>query len=356
MPPCPPSRASYSGFVNGDTSASLTTQPTLSTTATASSAVGTYTTTAKGAVDANYTISYVAGTLTINKDATTTAATTSTTSSPMGQAVTITATVTANSPGSGTPTGSVEFYDNTTQVELGDPTLSSGVASLSTTRMTPGSHSILVTYSGDSNFLTSSTTTSTITIGQSIIVLDPTAGGALSLSGNADIKVTGGVYVDSSSTSAILASGSAAISAAAIDVHGGVSKSGSATFSPAPVTKAAVLADPFASLPAPSTTGLTNYGAYSLSGNSTGTINPGIYHSITVAGNASLTMNAGMYIIEGGGFSASGNASITGTGVTIYNAGSNYPIERRDLRRNHPERQRHVQASPRRHPARMRAC
>ena len=113
--------------------------------------------------------------------------------------------------------------------------------------------------------------------------------------------------------------------AAAIDVHGGVSKSGSATFSPAPVTKAAVLADPFASLPAPSTTGLTNYGAYSLSGNSTGTINPGIYHSITVAGNASLTMNAGMYIIEGGGFSASGNASITGTGVTIYNAGSNYP-------------------------------
>ena len=57
--------ASYSGFVNGDTSASLTTQPTLSTTATASSAVGTYTTTAKGAVDANYTISYVAGTLSV---------------------------------------------------------------------------------------------------------------------------------------------------------------------------------------------------------------------------------------------------------------------------------------------------
>ena len=202
--------ASYSGFVNGDTVRLLTTQPTLSTTATASQAVGTYPITASGAVDANYTISYVAGTLTItpaaltitassaskvygaglpalsasysgfvngdtsgiahdpadtlhdrhgkqrrseptpspqsgavdanytisyvagtltiNKDATTTAATTSTTSSPMGQAVTITATVTANSPGSGTPTGSVEFYDNTTQVELGDPTLSSGTS------------------------------------------------------------------------------------------------------------------------------------------------------------------------------------------------------------------------------------
>ena len=60
--------ASYSGFVNGDTSASLTTQPTLSTTATSSSHVSgnPYTITASAAVDSNYSISYVAGTLTVN--------------------------------------------------------------------------------------------------------------------------------------------------------------------------------------------------------------------------------------------------------------------------------------------------
>ena len=57
---------SYSGFVNGDTAASLTTAPTVTTTATASSAAGTYPITASGAADANYTISYVAGTLTVN--------------------------------------------------------------------------------------------------------------------------------------------------------------------------------------------------------------------------------------------------------------------------------------------------
>jgi uncharacterized protein involved in high-affinity Fe2+ transport len=57
--------ASYSGFVNGDTAASLTTPPTVTTTATASSAVGTYPITASGAVDANYTISYSPGTLTV---------------------------------------------------------------------------------------------------------------------------------------------------------------------------------------------------------------------------------------------------------------------------------------------------
>jgi MBG domain (YGX type) len=57
----------YSGFVNGDNSSSLTTQPTVSTTATSASPAGTYPTTASGAVDPNYTISYVAGTLTIGK-------------------------------------------------------------------------------------------------------------------------------------------------------------------------------------------------------------------------------------------------------------------------------------------------
>ena len=59
--------ASYSGFVNGDTSASLTTQPTLSTTATAGSHVAgnPYTITARGAVDSDYTISYASGTLTV---------------------------------------------------------------------------------------------------------------------------------------------------------------------------------------------------------------------------------------------------------------------------------------------------
>ena len=57
--------ASYSGFVNGDTSASLTTAPTLATTATAASPVGSYGIAAAGAVDANYSITYTGGTLTV---------------------------------------------------------------------------------------------------------------------------------------------------------------------------------------------------------------------------------------------------------------------------------------------------
>ena len=110
-----------------------------------------------------------------------------------------------------------------------------------------------------------------------------------------------------------------------IDVHGGVQKSGNASFSPTPTTGAATLADPLAALAEPSTTGLTSYGAASLSGNSAATIKPGVYSGISVSGNGTLTMDSGLYIIEGGGFSVSGNASVTGSGVTIFNAGSKYP-------------------------------
>jgi Bacterial Ig-like domain (group 3)/Right handed beta helix region len=263
----------------------------------------------------------------VNKDRTTTVASASPAFANVAQKVTFTATVTANTPGSGTPTGAVDFFDTTTNTDLtpGGVSLSSGTATFSTTSLAVGSHTIKATYSGDTNFLTSTGTTGTVTIGQSIFVLDPSAGGALSLSGNASIKLTGGVYVDSTSASALSASGNAAIKASVIDVHGGVSKSGNASFSPAPVTGAAVLADPLASLAEPSTTGLSNYGSESLSGNSSATIKPGIYSQISVSGNGTLTLCSGLYIIEGGGFSVSGNASVVGSGVTIFNAGSKYP-------------------------------
>ena len=60
---------SYSGFVNGDNATKLTTQPTVTTTATQGSAVGTYPITVSGAASSNYTFTYKAGTLTVRKAA-----------------------------------------------------------------------------------------------------------------------------------------------------------------------------------------------------------------------------------------------------------------------------------------------
>lgn len=55
----------YSGFVNGEDASSLTTQPTITTTATKDSPVGTYPITVSSAASNNYTFNYVNGVLTV---------------------------------------------------------------------------------------------------------------------------------------------------------------------------------------------------------------------------------------------------------------------------------------------------
>jgi sugar lactone lactonase YvrE len=59
--------ASFGGLTNGDSATSLTTAPTCTTTATASSDAGPYPITCSGAVDSNYAITYTAGTLTLGQ-------------------------------------------------------------------------------------------------------------------------------------------------------------------------------------------------------------------------------------------------------------------------------------------------
>ena len=56
-------------------------------------------------------------------------------------------------------------------------------------------------------------------------------------------------------------------------------------------------------------------------------LNPGIEKLDQRLGQTAhaSTLSPGTYVIAGGGLSVSGNATVTGTGVLIYNAGSNYP-------------------------------
>ena len=58
---------SYSSFVYDEDASVLTTQPTVTTTATTDSPAGTYPITASGAASANYDITYVSGTLTVTE-------------------------------------------------------------------------------------------------------------------------------------------------------------------------------------------------------------------------------------------------------------------------------------------------
>ncbi|MGI4806367.1 MAG: beta strand repeat-containing protein, partial [Janthinobacterium lividum] len=58
---------SYDGFVNNETVANVTVQPTVSTTATTNSAVGTYPITVDGAASNNYNFTYINGVLAVNQ-------------------------------------------------------------------------------------------------------------------------------------------------------------------------------------------------------------------------------------------------------------------------------------------------
>ena len=82
---------------------------------------------------------------TVNAASTTTVVTASSNPAVSGSSVTFTATVSAVAPGQGTPTGTVTFFDGGNP--LGGGTLNSGgVATLSTSALPAGSHTITATY------------------------------------------------------------------------------------------------------------------------------------------------------------------------------------------------------------------
>ena len=102
----------------------------------------------------NSTASSATGTLTVSKAATSTAVSSSINPSEFGQSVTFTATVTSSA---GTPAGSVQFKDGGSNLGSPQP-MTAGVAQLTTSSLSSGTHTITAEYSGDTNFLVSSGT------------------------------------------------------------------------------------------------------------------------------------------------------------------------------------------------------
>jgi transposase len=90
----------------------------------------------------------------VQKDTTTATETSSANPVVVGHTLTLTATVQANLPGSGSPTGTVTFKDITTV--FGTATLNAaGLATFTTSALAVGTHALTVTYAGDTNFASS---------------------------------------------------------------------------------------------------------------------------------------------------------------------------------------------------------
>ena len=143
----------YSGFVNGDTSAVLTGSPSLTTTATAASPVGSYTITAAAGTlsAANYSFTFVNGTLTVTKATSVLSVTSSLNPSVYGNSVTFTLTVGGS--GSGVvPTGTVTFTEGGTTLLPTTALNGSGQATYITFTLPVGANTLTLTYSGDTNY------------------------------------------------------------------------------------------------------------------------------------------------------------------------------------------------------------
>ena len=180
-----------------------------------------------------------------------------------------------------------------------------------------------------------------------IYALDPSASGAISLTGNININASCGIVDDSSSSSAMSVTGNATISTAYTGVSGNYSTSGNVTITPTPKIHIAPAMDPLASIPAPnfsssySQIASNNSGSYSVSGNNqVVTVPAAVYkNGVSITGNsAQVTFSAANY---GNGISISGNVSsatfnpgtyqnggsgnsisISGNAVTTFNAGT----------------------------------
>jgi hypothetical protein len=140
----------------------LTTQPTLTTTATSSSPPGTYPINISGGTAANYTITDVPGVLTVVASyATTTTVATSSQLSVVGQPVTFTATVTATSSFAGMPVGTVAFIADNALLGFAAVNSATGQATLTTSALGFGSHSIIAEFLGTAPYLNSLSSTLT---------------------------------------------------------------------------------------------------------------------------------------------------------------------------------------------------
>ncbi|WP_172350254.1 pilus assembly protein TadG-related protein [Mesorhizobium sp. NZP2298] len=145
--------------------------------------------------------------------------------------------------------------------------------------------------------------------------LDVTASQAVLFSGNTSVKVTGCVVMSNSNASdAIKLQGSAALQVDCLISAGGVSLNNPVTtVCPAPITQALPAADPFADLPTPAASNPCQ-------NTNKSTLKPGTYCSgLSLSG--SVTLQPGVYVVQGN-LKINANASVTGSGVTIFMSGS----------------------------------
>jgi Putative Flp pilus-assembly TadE/G-like len=157
-----------------------------------------------------------------------------------------------------------------------------------------------------------------------VLILNPGAQGALTLTGSAAIQVDGRVIVNSNNSKAAVSSGSAGLNCYDMDIGGNYSSSSTSYFhaDPGSVNTGQTPADDFLSdLPVPDKSGMPVRSLSTYSATSGETLQPGLYTGgIKIMSQPDVTFAPGIYYLEGGGLTMSGgSSSLTAYEVMIYN-------------------------------------
>jgi hypothetical protein len=149
-----------------------------------------------------------------------------------------------------------------------------------------------------------------------VLSLNPLASGAATAQGSTTVRLNGcSLYDNSANSTALTVGGSATVQADFIGVVGGIGSSTGITTVNGVRTHISPVADPYADVALPSYSGCDQH---NFTAKNTVTINPGVYcGGIGTNANAVLTLNPGVYILDGGGLTVNGGATVNGNGVTL---------------------------------------
>ncbi len=152
-----------------------------------------------------------------------------------------------------------------------------------------------------------------------VSALDPTASGAIMVSGGAEVTLACAVGVNSSDDGALTESGrNSCLTATKVMVVGGMSGDCIET-SEGAVEGANPVDDPFATLEEPSVGPCDHNAKVRIGNGDVTTLSPGVYcGGIEVVSGGNVTFSPGLYVIDGGGFKVAGNSSASGTDVTFF--------------------------------------
>jgi Flp pilus assembly protein TadG len=152
----------------------------------------------------------------------------------------------------------------------------------------------------------------------SVVLLNSSASGSLSVAGGSQVNSSTAMQVDSSSASAVSVTNGSQINAP-LNIVGSDSVTGGSQINGTVRTGVSSVSDPLASIATPSVPSATTTPMSGYPGYGSYTMQPGLYSgNVTLGNGGSFTMKPGLYYIQGGSFTVANGASLSGSGVTIY--------------------------------------